>query len=71
MSTNDASASVTLDAEEVRRLIEKMKRESLGIFRDIIKDVKQRGNSISEETVNELAKKYADKARKIAGAGGE
>ena len=62
---------VALDADSIAKLISEMQPEAMKLFQDVIGDVLEKGNSLSDVQINELAKKYADKARKLAGTGGE
>ena len=71
MSMDNANHEVALDAETIRTLIKEMQPEALMIFRDIIVDVRGRGGALSVANIDELAKKYADKSRKLAGSGGD
>ncbi len=69
MSEHDAATA--LDAEAIRRLVQGMSKQELAIFRDVIIDIRELGAGISSAAVVELAKKYADKARRLACDGGE
>jgi hypothetical protein len=71
MSTNDNEQSTTLDADAIRQLISSMSPPELAIFRRLLIEVKERGSTISDALVKELAKRYADQARHLAGEGGE
>lgn len=66
MSTNEKTNGTILDAENIRHLIEEMPSDALQIFKDIIFNVRKRGNILSDAMVEDLAKKFADKAIKIA-----
>ncbi len=66
--TNEGMA---LDANSIVKLISEMQPEAMKLFQDVIGDVLEKGNALSDVQINELAKKYADKARKLAGTGGE
>ena len=59
-----------LDADGIRRLLEGLSREEIEIFRGILIDVRNRGPGMGDVLVREFARKYADKARKLAGEGG-
>lgn len=63
--------SIELDAETIVKLISEMQPEARILFQDVLGDVLEKGNAISDVIVNDLAKKYADKARKLVGTGGE
>lgn len=65
---NDGMA---LDIESIVELISKLQPEARKLFQAVLGEVLDRGNDLSDVMINELAKKYADKARKLAGAGGE
>ena len=69
MSTENEG--IELDAEAIVKLIAEMQPEARKLFQDVLGDVLERGNAISDVIVNDLAKKYADKARKLVGTGGE
>lgn len=71
MSTSEHDAATALDAEAIKRLVQRMSKQELAIFRDVIIDIRELGAGISSAAVGELAKKYADKARRLAGEGGE
>lgn len=71
MSTNENPNTMTLDAGAVRLLIEQMSPPELSILRALLKDVKERGNTMSQATIDEMARHYADKAKQLAGTGGE
>ena len=71
MSTSEHDAATALDAEAIKRLVQGMSKQELAIFRDVIIDIRELGAGISSAAVAELAKKYADKARRLAGDGGE
>ena len=66
--TNEGMA---LDADSIAKLISEMQPEAMKLFQDVISDVSEKGNGLSDVQINELAKKYADKALKLAGTGGE
>lgn len=69
MST--VSEEMALDVESIVELISELQPEARRLFQAVLGEVLDRGNDLSDVTVNELAKKYADKARKLAGTGGE
>ena len=69
MSTT--TEKMALDAESIVALISGLQPEARILFQAVLGEVLDRGNDLSDVTVNELAKKYADKARKLAGTGGE
>ena len=71
MSTSDCDQATALDAKAIQKLVESMSQQELAIFRDVILDIREVGAGISNVMINELAKKYADKARRLAGDGGE
>jgi hypothetical protein len=62
---------LALDAESMIKLISEMDPEARQLLQAVIGDVLEHGNVLSDVQINELAKKYADKARKLAGSGGE
>lgn len=62
---------MALDAESIVKLISGMQPEARKLFQDVIRDVSGKGCGLGDVQINELAKKYADKARKLAGTGGE
>lgn len=64
------SSVISLDAEEIRKLVGSLKREEQVLFAAVVRDVKDRGDAVSEAVVDELAKKFADKAKLLAGDGG-
>lgn len=69
MSTmNEGTA---LDAEEIIGLISGLQPEARKLFQNVLGEVLDRGGDLSDTMVNELAKKYADKARKLVGSGGD
>lgn len=68
MSTKDA---ITLDADRIKELIGELSSEERQLFSTVIREAKELGGDISDATINELAKKYADKARQLAGEGSE
>jgi len=70
VSTTDNDRATALDAEAIRALVEAMSQQELALFRDVIVDVRELGGVASPVVVEELAKKYADKARRLAGDGG-
>jgi len=69
MST--VSEEMALDVESIVELISELQPEARKLFQAVLGEVFDRGNDLSDVTVNELAKKYADKARKLAGTGEE
>lgn len=69
MST--VSEEMALDVESIVELISELQPEARRLFQAVLGEVLDRGNDLSDVTVNELAKKYADKARKLVGTGGE
>ena len=69
MSTT--TEKMALDAESIVALISGLQPEARILFQAVLGEVHDRGNDLSDVTVNELAKKYADKARKLVGTGGE
>lgn len=71
MSTHEKDDETTLDAAAIRGLVEAMSQQELALFREVIVDVRERGGVASEAVVEELARKYADKARRLAGDGGD
>lgn len=71
MSTPKHSENVTLDAETIKKLIVQMPASAQQLFGDIVAEIRMHGSAMSDATMNELAKKYADKARRLAGAGDE
>lgn len=71
MSTTEKDSEIVLNAQEIRERISLLSASELAIFRDLFIDIKTRGVDISDVTIDELAKKYADKARHLAGDGGE
>ncbi|RJQ36119.1 MAG: hypothetical protein C4555_07955 [Dehalococcoidia bacterium] len=71
MPTEDNQKKLTFNAEEIRELIAEMQQDSLTIFASIISEVKDHGNALTDVVINELARKYADKARMLAKAGEE
>jgi hypothetical protein len=71
MSTTEGDESVALDAAAIKKLVQEMSQQELAIFRDVIVDIKKLGAGISQSAVDGLAKKYADKARRLAGDGGK
>jgi N-acetylglucosamine kinase-like BadF-type ATPase len=62
---------MALDVESIVELISKLQPEERKLFQAVLSEVLDRGNDLSDVIINELAKKYADKARRLAGAGGE
>jgi hypothetical protein len=68
MST--VSENIAFDAESIVKLISELQPEARKLFQAVLGEVLERGNDLSDATVNELAKKYADKARKLVGTGG-
>lgn len=60
-----------LDADKIIELIAGLQPEARKLFQNVLSDVLERGGDLSETMVNELAKKYADKARKLVGSGGD
>ena len=69
MSTT--TKEMALDAESIVALISELQPEARILFQAVLGEVHDRGNDLSNVIVNELAKKYADKARKLVGTGGE
>ena len=67
MSTNDSKSGITADAEELRALIAGLSKQEATIFRDLMMEIKQHGAGVSRATLDQMAKKYADKARKLVG----
>ena len=59
-----------LNAAEIRDLVKSMSQQELAIFRDVVREIRDIGSGISQPTIESLAKKYADKATKLAGNGG-
>ncbi len=68
MSTDDVK--ISLDADEIKKLVGGLKKEEQALFAAVVRDVKDRGDAISESIIDELAKKFADKAKLLAGDGG-
>ena len=68
MSTDNAS--ISLDADEIRKLVGGLKKEEQILFAAVVRDVKDRGDAISDAVIDELAKKFADRAKLLAGDGG-
>lgn len=60
-----------LDADKIIELISGLQPEARKLFQNVLSEVLERGGNFSESMVNELAKKYADKARKLVGSGGD
>lgn len=71
MSTSESEGATALDADAIKKLVQEMSQQELAIFRDVIVDIRKLGTGISQSAVDGLAKKYADKARRLAGDGGE
>ena len=69
MST--ATKEMAFDAETIVRLISGLQPEARKLFQAVLGEVLDRGNDLSDVMVDELAKKYADKACKLVGRGGE
>ena len=69
MST--VTKEIALDTESIVELISELQPEARKLFQAVLGEVLDRGNDLSDVTVNELAKKYADKARHLVGTGGE
>lgn len=70
MSTSNNDQSTALDSNSIRQLISSMAPSELAIFRNLLIDVRERGSSVSDAIIEELAKRYADQARRLAGDGG-
>ena len=62
---------MTLDVDSIVELISELQPEARKLFQAVLSEVLDRGNDLSDVMINELAKKYADKARRLAGTGGE
>ena len=62
---------MALDVESIVELISELQPEARKLFQAVLNEVLDRGNDLSDVMINELAKKYADKARRLAGTGGE
>ena len=62
---------MALDVESIVELISELQPEARKLFQAVLSEVLDRGNDLSDVMINELAKKYADKSRKLAGTGGE
>jgi len=71
MSTSEGAEATALDAAAIKKLVQDMSQQELAIFRDVIVDIRKLGAGISQSAIDGLAKKYADKARRLAGDGGE
>lgn len=67
MSTD--SSPMSLDATKIREHVGRLNKEEMELFTSIIREVKERGTAISDAVVSSLAKKFADKARQLAGDG--
>lgn len=65
MSTTNED--MALDAESIINLISDMPPQAKNLFQAVLSDVLERGNDLSEVTVDELAKKYAAKAKQLVG----
>ena len=63
--------NTTFDADKIVELISQLQPEARRLFQNVLSEVLDRGSDISETMVNELAKKYADKSRKLVGNGGD
>jgi len=62
---------MALDAGKISELISGLQPEALKLFQNVLSEVFERGSDLSDAMVNELAKKYSDKARKLVGSGGD
>jgi hypothetical protein len=62
-------SNMSLDATKIREHVTRLSKEEVELFTWIIREVKDRGTSISDAVVSSLAKKIADKARQLAGNG--
>ena len=65
MSTTNED--MALDAESIIRLISDLPPQAKNLFQAVLNDVLERGNDLSEVTVDELAKKYSAKAKQLVG----
>ena len=65
MSTN--KSEMLLDAKKITELVGQLSKEEVELFTSVIREVKDRGTVISDAVVSSLAKKFADKARQLAG----
>lgn len=61
----------SLDADKIIELISELRPEARKLFQNVLTEVLERGCDLSDNMINELAKKYADKARKLVGSGGD
>ena len=59
------------DADKIIELISGLQPEARKLFQNVLSEVLERGGDLSDTMVNELAKKYASKARKLVGSGGD
>jgi len=64
------NATISLDADEIKKLVGGLNKEEQQLFVAVVRDVKDRGDAISEAIIDELAKKFADRAKLLAGDGG-
>lgn len=62
---------MALDVESIVELISELQPEARKLFQAVLSEVLDRGNDLSDVMINELAKKYADKARRLSGSGAE
>ena len=58
---------MALDAESIIKLISDLPPQAKNLFQAVLNDVLERGNDLSEVTIDELAKKYAAKAKQLVG----
>ena len=58
---------MSLDAESIIKLISDLQPQAQNLFQAVLKDVLEKGNELSDVVVDELAKKYANKALKLVG----
>jgi len=68
MSTNDTAQAMALDIESIRQHIVPLSEPEFAIVHELLSDVKKYGNSMSDTAIEDMAKRYADRARHLAEA---
>jgi hypothetical protein len=59
---------MALDAESIIKLISDLSPQARNLFQAVLNDVLERGNDLSDATVDALSKKYAAKALQLVGS---
>ncbi len=70
MSTENKTPKSSIKKDDIRKILQNLTHSELRIFAEIVKDVQKVGNNASDQIINDLAKKYAKKAKAFASDGG-